>query len=366
MSPQLSQRPSSPPVNPGSPVPYRPGSPFRGRTATSIPLPSVVQSGNVPLASTPSAQSKQPKPDIAVDLVVQNIPRELVTVEKPFTIAFTVTASASVPFARPNETCKQRVLTLVVQHVQPARVDPTAALSGAAPVNATAAKQDILSSRGLSPVLSTPSPSGTPYRGEFQDLLAKRLLVASPRTVSSDGEEADHTEDGDATPAPHGRAAAFSVDLPPPFTQVTSGNTNKAASSNDVIFLGNSAIVLPSMRVLAPPRSLSDEGQRTHERNISTGSTESDASSELDTPLGELVAKGVVSQDFELSYMPMKTGFLKVGGLRILLVEDRLLESEEVDGIAANPEDAPNAKQFSMAAITLKEWEVIGEVWVKS
>ncbi len=66
--------------------------------------------------------------------------------------------------------------------------------------------------------------------------------------------------------------------------------------------------------------------------------------------------KVTASQEFELSYVPRKSGFLAVGGLRILIVEDRLVdEDESADGPVP-----------VMEPRTLKEWEVVGEVWVKS
>ncbi|KAH9043411.1 DUF974-domain-containing protein, partial [Lactarius pseudohatsudake] len=55
--------------------------------------------------------------------------------------------------------------------------------------------------------------------------------------------------------------------------------------------------------------------------------------------------------EFELAYAPLKTGFVPVGGLRVLLLEDR------VDGGA----EAYADKRTSVPA-TLREWDVIGEI----
>lgn len=60
--------------------------------------------------------------------------------------------------------------------------------------------------------------------------------------------------------------------------------------------------------------------------------------------------------DFELEYTPLKTGFVPVGGLRVLLLEDRVQGAEE-----AYPE-----RRSSNVPVVLKEWDVIGEIWVKS
>jgi len=59
--------------------------------------------------------------------------------------------------------------------------------------------------------------------------------------------------------------------------------------------------------------------------------------------------------EFEVAYAPLKIGFVPVGGLRVLLLEDR------VDGGVGTYLD----KRTSVP-VTLKEWDVIGEIWVKS
>jgi hypothetical protein len=59
--------------------------------------------------------------------------------------------------------------------------------------------------------------------------------------------------------------------------------------------------------------------------------------------------------EFELAYAPLKIGFVPVGGLRVLLLEDW------VDGGV----EAYLDKRTSVP-VTLKEWDVIGEIWVRS
>jgi len=66
--------------------------------------------------------------------------------------------------------------------------------------------------------------------------------------------------------------------------------------------------------------------------------------------------KEVQFWEFELEYTPLRVGFVPVGGLRCLLLEDQVQGAEE-----AYPE-----KRSSGAPVVLKEWDVIGEVWVKS
>ena len=60
--------------------------------------------------------------------------------------------------------------------------------------------------------------------------------------------------------------------------------------------------------------------------------------------------------DFELEYTPLKTGFVLVGGLRVLLLEDQVHSTE----------DAYLPERRIVAPVVLKEWDVIGEIWVKS
>ncbi|GBE82445.1 Trafficking protein particle complex subunit 13 [Sparassis crispa] len=353
-SPQLN-RPTSPPVNPAGVMPYRPGSPFRNRT---IPASAGSQSPNTPVSPSPNFRHPE---DVEVDLVVRNIPREALAVEKPFHAAFTVTASAPIPLARPGETRRQRVLSLIVQHAQPPR-PPIASSSVAGPA---AAAREAWSPRLPSSGISTPSPSGTPYRGDFQDTLAQRLLVASPRRTNVDGD--DHTSPdtagGGDTPGP--RADPSAVVLPPPIANVMLGEGPKS-QLQDVVHLGNSALFLPQLKLVAPLDAHAHahiEHALAHGRYSSNMSTDSEADSETNHTGGSASTKVVASQDFELTYLPLKSGFLKVGGLRILLVEDRMID-EDVIGVDASADGGP--RRFNMEPRTLKEWDVVAEIWVSS
>jgi hypothetical protein len=70
---------------------------------------------------------------------------------------------------------------------------------------------------------------------------------------------------------------------------------------------------------------------------------------------GSDARKEVRFWDFELEYTPLRTGFVPVGGLRVLLLEDRVHGAEEV-----------YPQRRSSTPLVLKEWDVIGEIWVKS
>ncbi|KAI0637237.1 DUF974-domain-containing protein [Trametes polyzona] len=357
-SPQIQQRPGSPPVNPG-PAPYRPGSPFRNRPMSAGP-PARPQSPGLVTTFAPSVP--QVLQDVEVDLVVTSVPRDSIVVDKPFTIGFRLTVQAPVPFARPNEPRRQRVVSLVVQHAQPAKQFNVAAAVASAVATSTGPPQAAWSPRLPSSGFSTPSPYATPYRGDFTDTLAQRLLVASPRRMHADT-ESDAGTDGGETPGPSMHSAGRVIDLPPPELQPPpgAGADTKLASSSNVTYLGTSALFLPALRLPIPdaPPPPSPGGPASHSRNISD-STDSSAESDADDAAGVPDrAKVTAAQEFELSYMPLRTGFAAVGGLRVLLVEDRLADEEDAnEGVILG--------QYATEPRTLKEWEVVSEVWVKS
>lgn len=67
-----------------------------------------------------------------------------------------------------------------------------------------------------------------------------------------------------------------------------------------------------------------------------------------------------VSEMFECTMLPIRKGFTSIGGLRVLLIEDR-----EVDVDALAEEESLLLAAPSMAAARLlREWDVVGEVWV--
>ncbi|KAH9857834.1 DUF974-domain-containing protein [Lenzites betulinus] len=356
-TPQLQQRPGSPPVNPG-PAPYRPGSPFRNRPMSAGP-PARSQS---PAPMTTTAQPAQrPFEDVEVDLVVTSIPRESIAVDKPFTIGFKLTALAPVPVARPDDNTRQRILSLVVQHVQPPKPLTVAAAVASAVGTSTGPAQAAWSPRLPSSGFSTPSPFATPIRGDFPDTLSEKLLVASPRRMHADSDSEAET-DGGRTPGPSAHSAEPVVELPPPELMVPpqAGAESKAAASDSVTFLGTSALFLPPLRFPtpnAPPPATHQ--QAGHSRGVSDSTDSSVDSDAEDLSHAPDRMKVTASQEFELSYLPLKTGFTAVGGLRVLLIEDRLADEEDVtDGVILG--------QYATEPRTLKEWDVISEVWVKS
>ncbi|CCM03825.1 uncharacterized protein FIBRA_05974 [Fibroporia radiculosa] len=346
-SPQLPQRPLSPPANATGPAPYRPGSPFRNRT--SMP-PLNLQPLSVPSSPNPAIRRQD---DVDVDLVIRNIPRADIKVESSFVVDFTLNVLALVPIAQPSEIQSTRLLSLVIQHVQRRRQDSSSAV-------AAEHKEGPLSPRLPSSGFSSPSPYETPHRADFQDFLARRLLVASPRRLNAD-DESSHTEldGGRDTPAPADVGGnSGTIALPPPFIE---SEEEKQAPSPSVVYLGSSAVFLPQLRLTPSADSVSSAARGhlpAHDRNISTSTVGSDADSELDNAIGNPVAKVVVSKDFQLSYLPLRHGFATFGGLRVVLVEDRLVDDSNSEAVGT--------RCFTAETRALKEWGVVGEVWVPS
>ncbi|PCH38720.1 DUF974-domain-containing protein [Wolfiporia cocos MD-104 SS10] len=342
-SPQLVQRPMSPPASIGGPAPYRPSSPFRNRSAAQ---PAAITS---PISPNPATR---PKEDVAVDLVVHGIPSGDIRVEEPFSVACTLSVRAPVPMPRLNGAHGVRVLSFVVQHVEPAPSLPEKLAPTRAP---PAPKEEAFSPRQSSSGFSTPSPHGTPQRADFQEFLAQKLLVASPRRANADEDAA--SVDGGDTPAAARSRTNGTVILPPPHP---AADVKASARSHDVRYLGASTVFLPQLRLVAPAghsASAVFEHAPTHERNVSTASVDS-TDSELEDMSGASAVKVIASQDFELTYLPLKSGFITVGGLRVILVEDRSVEGD-VQG-------EPEGVQYAEKPRELRYWEVVAEIWVHS
>jgi len=252
--------------------------------------------------------------DFQVELLVHRIDRDAIIVEKPFSVSFHLTVSATVPLWRLGSPKCWRSLTLAVQHVQPPRVMPPSAML--ASNLETSGHQLPSSTRHLNPT------SGR------QDL---------PEVPSGkDG------ADG------HQMGAYFSDVplLPLPFAE--GADELNFAGSTSVVFLGTSAIVLE-------PIQLFGQGQNENDESVVSNSGESDEEGD-----GERVQ---AVREFDLSYLPLRKGFTTFGGLRVLLVEDRLVDDEDV------PPDGGSGKEAEprqTEARTLEEWSVVGEIWVNT
>ena len=239
---------------------------------------------------------------IDVDLVVRSIPRDALLVDKPFRVACTLGIAA---FVREGP---QRTLSLAVQHVQP----PSASVPDVVVATATASPLPQPAGANITRP-SSPAPR-TPLA------LIDSPLVDSPRVTQLAGAETDE----------------FPLRLPPP-EPVAGDEARYEKLRGATHFLGPSTLLVPPMTFArAIPETTSGES------DVSAGGAE------------PATKKEERFWEFELVYAPLKIGFVPVGGLRVLLLEDR------VDGgVEAYLDKRANGP------VTLKEWDVIGEIWVK-
>jgi len=252
---------------------------------------------------------------IDVDLVVRSIPHGALLVDKPFRVACTLGVAASVRKGR------QRTLSLAVQHVQM----PSAA--AAAPVPEVVIAPAATASHLPPPAGAGTRPSSPASRTPVA--LLDGPLSGSPRTTQLAGAESDESPSH--------------LQLPPPKPMVgDEGRYEKLRGATH--FLGPSTLLVPPM---------------TFTRTIPETTTSlSSGGDEGEVGIGAAVSGTKKEErfwEFELAYAPLKIGFVPVGGLRVLLLEDR------VDG----GEEAYLDKRTSVP-VSLREWDVIGEIWVKS
>ncbi|GLB35170.1 putative protein of unknown function (DUF974) [Lyophyllum shimeji] len=288
--------------------PSRPQSPQLTQSRPSTPPPhrpgSPSQNRPTSLGSirpqSPFQALAPPIPDIEVNLVTRDAPRGTIRVEKPFTIPCSLVLSAPLLQGREN---LRRLVKVVVQHLRPPRVSAPSLATPAPPAEAFSPR---LPSSGFS------TPSSTAPTFNYALAHQKLLAAASPRQRALDDLERNAR-----------RTEGDTVSLPPPYF---SGLDEFRSPSISVLYIGSSAMHLPPIELYAKG------------------------------PHGEATDQMIAVQDFDLSYVPTQKGFATVGGLRVLLIEDRFLsESDTVDDIY---------RSGTSPARVLKEWDVISEVWV--
>ncbi|KAF5391817.1 hypothetical protein D9757_001692 [Collybiopsis confluens] len=299
-SPQLTQsRPSSPTPRSASPTPYR--------TLASSVVPGLAQ---IPPSPQPTSVTLLTTAAPDVYLYLRDIPRASISVGKRFKIMLTLVLSSQLAAEKQHQRLR---LSLVVQHLS---CPPT---SG--PLQQVADKPALPEFSALSPQappspdFSSPSPTYTTFN---YPLAHQKLLVASQEqsvTLESQIEIAS-TSPSDLLSS-----------LPPPYFEKIDESKHWRMSA--VTFSGPSAIVLPPVDLESP---------------------ESTSAAPWPAP------KHQGTLDFELEYVPMRRGFAAVGGVRLLLIGERVVdvnEEDEADTVALKP-----------IPMTLKEWNVVGEIWV--
>ncbi|KAG1774257.1 DUF974-domain-containing protein [Suillus placidus] len=308
-SPARPRSPQLPPSRPSSPTPapYRPGSPFRTRPMSGPSHPHSPAAGSTSNISIASNQ-QQPAPPVPalvlgveVDVIINQIARESIVVERPFKIAFTATVSAALPKTKG----KQRVIALAVQHLQYPRATTIAYPE---PFQATETISSRFSSLALTSATST---LAIPVQSS-PNMASENLLVISPEEM----------------------LARSGPTLPPPYFEFA--DEEKRAKLKGCVFVG------PSTQFLNPI-TLTGPSHASHHEDSSDDDVE----------------KAEGSQEFELTFLPVQTGFVRAGGLRILLVRDELVD-------VGTDQTTHRLGSGAMEASTIKELDVVAELWVHS
>lgn len=242
-------------------------------------------------------------PDLEAQLIVRHIPRETLVVEKEFPIAFTVILTSNAPFTGKDH--MRRKVKVAIQHIRPRKVQPLVVTSPTIP--------EAFSPRMPSSGFSTPSSSTTTFNYALAH--QKILAVSSQPPLRDVINELDLSEDNTSI-------------LPRPYFE--GADELKSSTAGSVSFVGPSTTVLPAI-----------------ELNFANAQNK-----------GEGTPKVQVVQEFELPFIALRKGFSMIGGIRILLIEDHLLESVE--------EEEDDRKTKLRRATILKEYGIIGEVWVSA
>lgn len=404
----------------GAPVPSRPQSP-NPLSRPSTPPPRRPES---PAPNPQGPSSRQPissiipTPNIDAHLTLRDPLPSPVKIEEPFTIGFTLHVNATA------QRSANRTLLFAIQHIlapppastapavaAPPRMTATSTSGGPAlragtgyntprtilsPTSTTLPHHsqtqlstsqtttqisDITSPRTAFSVLSsgfsTPTAvssrgtTGNPTSpGTFNYTLARqKLLVASPRqqnqdfyATHDDGEGG--TGDGDGLPEGEGADAVY----PPPYPLNPSASTTNTQDA--VVPIGASSFALSPLaltpRFTPPHPSSTSSSTTTHATHPSTSTIDS-MDSETREGEDQNQQHMYASHDFELTYVPLRTGFYCVGGVRILY----LGEGEEPSGTSSSQsaglEIQTGGKQGDKKkAQIVKEYDVVAEILVSS
>jgi hypothetical protein len=279
----------------GSQPPSRSGTPVLGQRAAS------------PVAARTSISSERhsvfhaPPPELEVQLFVRHVPRDDIAIEKPFSVAFSVVISSTV---HPGREQLKRKVTLAVQHVRRRQPQPLPNVGLA---------QESFTPR--LPYSGFSSPAST--AGGFNYALAhQKILTSSPRPSAT---EITVTES-------HGDNLRG---FPPPFYEGVPENAADGVARNVLAFVGQSVTILPSVEIdYSYHTARPDQSARVHH-----------------------------TQDFELTFVGLRSGFSIVQGVRILLTDDQLVD--EVEQL-----DDKNSRKSAIEI--LKEYDTVAEVWVGS
>lgn len=252
--------------------------------------------------SPPPAALPRPTPQmlasgIELALLVRHVPRNNIVLEKPFTVKLALAISNLGPGGR--------VIKIAVQQLQPAR---------AVPLASTESNADVLSPRPSSSGMNTP----TSTVGGFNYAVAHQKLLSISRASVAD--ESDKQQESVAN-SKHDQ-------LPPPYF-----DTTDKAGSIAMTYVGPSTVMFPEITM----------GTGIMDESDNDG------------------AKPSFVQEFDLTYIPLRKGFVTFGGIRALLIEDRFISAAgRQDG-----DQTPILKSGHEKKVqALREWDIVGEVWV--
>jgi trafficking protein particle complex subunit 13 len=169
---------------------------------------------------------------------------------------------------------------------------------------------------------STPTTVVAP-KPDFARALDARLSVASPRRSGA--------------PAAGGLGLPL---LPPP--------VSASVRAGGAVFQGASAKVLERMVISPVDAESAAQSPRVEDSTA--------------TVVPAAVPRRVVAQEFELTWLPVRTGFVTLGGLRVLVVDDRTVDEHE----PGSGEDPPPPSALPVEARVLKQWDVVAELSVVS
>ena len=241
--------------------------------------------------------------DLEATLIVRHIPRSEIVIEKPFVVKFALVIS------HPGRDERQRVIRIAMQHLQPQRfVQSVSAMSIV----------DTVTPKFSSSGMTTPTSAvgALNYATVHQNLLSlSRTSLADDADTSKNIQQPDTRQEG---------AAQEQTNLPPPtFDDV---DELGIMPQPGVTYVGPSTIFLPPVTLgTEVPGDGQDQPQTV--------------------------------QEFETTYVPLRKGFTSFGGLRALLVEDRIIDT-------GNKDMNPTLGREKIS--TLKEWNVVSDIWVAS
>lgn len=276
----------------------RPQSPQPNRSSTPPPRPGSPNfrpnNANQSRPQSPLHPPVASPPELEVGLLIRDTPWDTLKVDKPFTLPLTLVISTT---RQPGNEKSRRIVQVVAQHLQPPRVR-VSAITISSPGTET-----------FSPRLPSGFSTPTSITPNFNSAIAHQHLaaVASPRQKALNALEGNLASGNNNMPL-----------LPSPYFK----GYDEVKPLPTVLYLGSSSLQLPPIELITEPEA------------------------------GQTVA----TQDFELTYLPTRKGFVTIGGLRILLADDKF-----VDGRGA--ENADTGGSLGQAR-TLKEWDVIAEAWV--